>query len=154
MGGMGGMPPSPLPPPPPPTMALDLITLISHKPWVPYSHKHCHQLNTCIYMENTPKLTLDLWPKSRDFTDMTLSQCARSRFDTMTLMHTVRLVHTCSLYSHFSEITKTLTKLKRLKKHNAWMKRRAWGSNERRHSTIIWNRFQDNSLYAKLELEP
>ena len=30
-------------------------------------------------------------------------------------MHTVRYVHTCTLYSHFSEtLTKTLTKFKRL----------------------------------------
>ena len=32
-GGGGG---APMPLLPPPTMALHLITLISHKPWVPY----------------------------------------------------------------------------------------------------------------------
>ena len=39
-----------------------LITLISHKPWVPYYQTQLIHL----HMENIPKLTLDLWPTHLD----------------------------------------------------------------------------------------
>ena len=63
IGGGGGGSDAPVPPfSPLPHMALHLITLISHKPWVPY-YQTLSSINIHLY-GNIPKLTLDLWPTS------------------------------------------------------------------------------------------
>ena len=46
----GDAPVPPFSPPPPTTVALHLITLISHKPWVPY-YQTLSSINIHIYME-------------------------------------------------------------------------------------------------------
>ena len=107
--------------PPPPTVALHLITLISHKPWVPY-YQTLSSINIHLY-GNIPKLTLDLWPTSRRTSQIWPSVYYQDSYQTIpqldtptwscnfmyygiVLVHvrvrmhtvTVRYVHTCTLY--------------------------------------------------------
>ena len=166
-------------PPPPPTMALDLITLISHKPWVAYyqtlSSINIHVSIWKIY-QNLPLtfdlhldglhryMTLSLFIKipTKLYHNWTLLPGVITPMyygiDTCTCirMHTVRYVHTCTLYSQFSEtLTNTLTKsLKGYKITIPEWNAEHGDSNERRHSTWSFETGFKTIHCTLLELEP